>query len=61
MTGIEVPEDYTTFRIMRLLHMTHPDQVDELPLEFASWVLEFHAVEERARVELEKREAAKAG
>jgi hypothetical protein len=45
---------------MRLLHMTHPEQVDDLPLEFAAWVLEFHAVEEKARAELEKREMDKA-
>lgn len=50
-----MPEDYATYRIMRLFHMTHPDQVDDLPMGFADWALQFHRVEEEVRKEVEKR------
>lgn len=46
---------------MRVLHLTHPDQVDELPAVFAQWVLAFYATEQEARAEVERREAANAG
>lgn len=41
---------------MRVLHMTHPDQVEALPLHFRGWVLAFDAAEREARAELEKAE-----
>jgi hypothetical protein len=40
---------------MRTLHMTHPDQVDDLPMEFASWVLAFAATEKQAEEEAQQR------
>lgn len=44
-----------TYRIMRTLHMTHPDQVDDLPMEFSGWVLAFAAAEREVEAEAQKR------
>lgn len=45
---------------MRLFHLTHPDQVEELPAWFAEMALAWDATEKEARAELEKEAADKA-
>lgn len=45
---------------MRLFHLAHPDQVEELPAGFASWALAWDATEKQAQQEREQAEADKA-
>jgi NifU-like protein involved in Fe-S cluster formation len=44
---------------MRILHISHPDQVDELPAGFASWVIAWDATEKQAEKERQKAEEAR--
>lgn len=39
---------------MRLLHIDHPDKVDDLPAGFSEWVLAFASAEAEAKAEAEK-------
>ena len=46
---------------MRLFHLSHPDEVEELPAWFAQMSLAWDATEREARAEAEKEAADRAG
>lgn len=45
---------------MRLFHLHHPDQADDLPAHFAAWALAWDMTEQEVRAEKEREAAERA-